>query len=51
MCKKIQQEILNRIESGNSFRVCTPTHKSALIANPTTIYNLFSFNPVDYTYI
>jgi len=51
MCKKLQQEILNSIESGNSFKVCTPTHKSALIANATTIYNLFDINPVDYTYI
>jgi hypothetical protein len=51
MCKKLQQEILNSIESGNSFKVCTPTHKSALIANATTIYNLFNINPVDYTYI
>jgi Cdc6-like AAA superfamily ATPase len=51
MSKKLQQEILNSIESGNSFRVCTPTHKSALIANATTIYNLFNINPVDYTYI
>ena len=42
MCKKLQQEILNSIESGNSFRVCTPTHKSALNANATTIYNLFN---------
>jgi len=39
MCKKLQQEILNSIASGNSFRVCTPTHKSALIANATAVYN------------
>jgi hypothetical protein len=30
---------------------CTPTHKSALIANATTIFNLFNINPIDYTYL
>ncbi len=29
----------------------TPTHKSALIANSITIFNLFNISPVDYTYI
>ena len=51
MCKQLQQEILKGIGNGNSFEVCTPTHKSALIANAMTIYNLFNINPVDYTYI
>ena len=32
-------------------KVCTPTHKSALIANATTIFNLFNINPFDYTYL
>ncbi len=31
--------------------VCTPTHKSALIANATTISNLFNIDPNDYTYL
>ena len=51
MCKELQQEILNSGENGNSFKVCTPTHKSALIADATTIFNLFNINPIDYTYI
>jgi hypothetical protein len=32
-------------------KVCTPTHKSALIANAITIFDLFNISPVDYTYI
>ena len=51
MCKELQQEILISGENGNSFKVCTPTHKSALIADATTIFNLFNINPIDYTYI
>ena len=51
MCKGLQQELLSCVDNINSFKVCTPTHKSALIANATTIYNLFNINPVDYTYI
>ena len=51
MCKQLQQEILNSVRNGGSYKVCTPTHKSALIANAITIYNLFNINPVDYTYI
>ena len=51
MCKGLQQEILNSVRYGGSYKVCTPTHKSALIANAITIYNLFNINPVDYTYI
>jgi hypothetical protein len=51
MCKELQQELLNKVVDGNCFKVCTPTHKSALIADATTIFNLFNINPVDYTYI
>ena len=51
MCKELQKELLNNVVDGNCFKVCTPTHKSALIANATTIFNLFNINPVDYTYI
>ncbi len=49
MCKALQQKLLNI--NGNSFKVCTPTHKSALIANATTIFNLFNRNPIDHTYL
>ena len=51
LCKELQHEILNSSENGNSFKVCTPTHKSALIADATTIFNLFNINPIDYTYL
>ncbi len=34
-----------------SYKVCTPTHKSALIANAIPIYNLSNINPVNYTQI
>lgn len=51
LCKELQHEILNSSENGNSFKVCTPTHKSALIADATTIFNLFNINPIDCTYI
>jgi hypothetical protein len=51
MCKQLQQEILNSVRNGGSYKVCTPTHKSALIANATTIFNLFNINPIDYTYL
>jgi hypothetical protein len=51
MCKALQKEILNSVRHGNCYKVCTPTHKSALIANATTIFNLFNINPIDYTYI
>ncbi len=33
------------------YEVCTPTNKSGLIANATTIFNLFNINPIDYTYL
>ena len=46
MCKGLQQEILKSFRHGNCFKVCTPTHKSALIANATTIFNLFNISPV-----
>ena len=51
MCKGLQKEILNSVRHGNCYKVCTPTHKSALIANAITIFNLFNISPVDYTYI
>ncbi len=51
MCKGLQDELFNKVVDGNCFKVCTPTHKSALIANATTIFNLFNINPVDYTCI
>jgi Cdc6-like AAA superfamily ATPase len=51
MCKELQKELLNKVVDGNCFKVCTPTHKSALIANATTIFNLFNINSIDYTYI
>ncbi len=51
MCKGLQKEILKSFRYGNCFKVCTPTHKSALIANATTIFNLFNNSPVDYTYM
>ena len=51
MCKGLQQEILKSVRHGNCYKVCTPTHKSALIANATTIFNLFNINPIDYTYL
>ncbi len=41
MCKELQQELLSKVVDGNCFKVCTPTHKSALIADSTTIFNLF----------
>jgi energy-coupling factor transporter ATP-binding protein EcfA2 len=34
-----------------NYIVCTPTHKSALIVNGETIYNVFNINPHDHTYI
>ncbi len=46
MCKGLQQEIFKSFRYGNCFKVCTPTHKSALIANATTIFNLFNISPV-----
>ncbi len=49
MCNELQQESLNKGDV--CFKVCTPTHKSALIANAITIFNLFNINPTDYTYI
>ena len=51
MCKGLQQGILKSVRHGNCYKVCTPTHKSALIANATTIFNLFNINPIDYTYL
>jgi hypothetical protein len=42
MCKGLQKEILNSVRYGNCYKVCTPTHKSALIANATTMFNLFN---------
>jgi hypothetical protein len=49
MCKQLRQEILNSVGYGNCLKVRIPTHKSALIANATTIFNLFNVNPLDYT--
>ncbi len=46
MCKGLQQELLD--VNGNSFEVCTPTHKSILIANATTILDLLNINPIDH---
>jgi hypothetical protein len=51
VCKELQQELLSKVVDGNCFKVCTPTHISALIADATTIFNLFNINPVEYTYI
>ncbi len=51
MCKGLQKEILNSVRHGNCFKVCTLTHKSALMANAITIFNLFNISPVDFTYI
>jgi hypothetical protein len=51
MCKGLQKEILNSVRYGNCYKVCTPTHKSALIANATTIFNLFNINPLNNTYL
>jgi hypothetical protein len=51
MCKELHQELLSKVVEGNCFKVCTPTHKSALIADATTIFNFLNINPVDYTYI
>ncbi len=51
MCKELQQEIQKSVRHGNCYKVCTPTHKSALIANATTIFNLFNINPIDCTYL
>ncbi len=51
MCKQLPRERLNSVRYGGCYKACTPTHKSALIANATTIYHLFNINPVDYTYI
>jgi hypothetical protein len=31
--------------------VCTPTHKSALLVNGETIFNVFNVNPHDFTYL
>ncbi len=42
MCKELQQEILMSVRHDNCYKVCTPTHKSALIANATTIFYLFN---------
>ena len=42
MCKELQKELLSKVVDGNCFKVCTPTHKSALIADATTIFNLFN---------
>jgi hypothetical protein len=32
MCKGLQKEILNSVRHYNCYKVCAPTHKSALIA-------------------
>ncbi len=50
VCKELQQESLNKVVDGNCFYLCTPTHKSVLIADATTILIFFNINPVDYTY-
>jgi hypothetical protein len=51
MCKGLQKETLNSVRYGNCYTVCTTTNKSSLIANATTIFNLFHINPIDYTYL
>ena len=45
LCNKLKKEIINK------FIVCTPTHKSALLVDGSTIYNTFYINPKDYTYL
>lgn len=35
----------------NEFVSCTPTHKSALIIDGKTIYDVFNINPHDHTYL
>ncbi len=42
---------LNSVRHGNCYKVCTPTHKSALIANATTIFNLFKIYPIYRLYL
>ena len=49
--KQLQQELLKSSNNGNCFRVCTPTHKSALIVDGITVYNLFNINPHDFSYL
>lgn len=44
------KKILSELDP-NTFRVCTPTHKSALVVNGQTIYNLFNINSHDHTYL
>ncbi len=36
MYKELQQKLLSKVKGSNGFRVCTPTHKSPLIANAIT---------------
>ncbi len=50
--QRITKRKLNSVRYGNCYKVCTPTNKSALIANATTMFNLFNINnPIDYTYL
>ncbi len=37
--QKITTRIINKVVDGNSFKVCTPTHESALMADAITIFN------------
>ena len=45
-CKELQKQI-----GQNKYAVCTPTHKSSLLVNAVTVYNLFNINPKDNTYV
>ena len=49
MCRGLRQELLD--VNGNRFEVCTPTQKSILIANATTMLDLLNINPIDHTYL
>ena len=45
-CKQLQKQI-----GENKYVVCTPTHKSSLLVNAVTVYNLFNINPKDNIYV
>ena len=55
--KELQQELLtwkllqSMPNHGNCFRVCTPTHKSGLIVNGITVYNLLNIYPHGFSYL
>jgi hypothetical protein len=46
LIKKLQQQLQE-----NEYISCTPTHKSALIIGGSTIYNAFSIDPRDHSYM